>query len=621
MTPTSTPFGLWPSPITPEMLGVKLRLNDAMFDSDGENLVWLEGRDGRNVLVTQRGSDAPRDLSGGVKVGAGVGYGGGDFTVHHNTAFFAGQGRLYRVSLEYGAPKPITPAFGEAASPVVSPDGSHVLYVHTYEGADCLALVDAEGQHWPVRLASGADFYMQPVWHPDSRQIAWVEWNHPQMPWDGTHLMTARLTDEGTALTDIRPIFGDAKIPVFQPAFSPDGRSLAFLANNGEWDQLYMMDMASGELKVIVKGGSLLEPAWIQGMRSLAWSADSTRIFYLENNKGWRSLCVVDVATGKSHKLDISPYTWVSQIDASPTNSDELLLIASAPHIPERVVRWQNGDMQIVRRSSAESVNPAEFAAPQPIEWPAPDGSVVHGLYYPPTSTRATSDGLPPAIVNIHGGPTSSRTSTFNQVAAYFTTRGYAYLEVNHRGSTGYGRNYMLMLRQKWGLYDTEDAVGGAKALAALNYADPQRMVVMGGSAGGYTVLNALEQFPGVFKAGVSLYGVASLFDLLQDTHKFEARYTDSLVGVLPEAAERFKAWSPGMHAEKIKDPLAIFQGADDKVVVPEHAEQIAAALRANKVPHVYRLYAGEGHGWRKTETIIDFYTTLEKFLKQYVLF
>ena len=615
---TLTPFGLWPSPITPEMLGVKLRLNDALFDSDGENLVWLEGRDGRNILVTQRGSDAPRDLSGGVKVGAGVGYGGGDFTVHRNTAFFAGQGRLYRVPLEYGAPTPITPAFGEAASPVVSPDGKQVLYIHTYEGTDALALVDAEGGHWPVRLASNADFYMQPAWHPDGRQIAWVEWNHPQMPWDGTRLMTASL--EGTALTNIQQIFGDVEIPVFQPAFSPDGRSLAFLANDGEWDQLCTVDLVSGERKVLVDGASLLEPAWIQGMRSLAWSADSTRIFYLKNDKGWRSLWVVQVATGVSQQLDIAPYTWVSQVAVSPT-SDGLLLIASAPHIPERVVLWQDGKMQIVRRSSAESVNPAELAVPQPIEWPAPDETVVHGLYYPPTNTRATGEGLPPAIVNIHGGPTSSRTSTFNQVAAYFTTRGYAYLEVNHRGSTGYGRSYMLMLRQKWGLYDTEDAVGGAKALAALGYADPQRIVVMGGSAGGYTVLNALEQFPGVFKAGVNLYGVASLFDLLQDTHKFEARYTDSLVGVLPEAAERFKDWSPVLHAEKIKDPLAIFQGADDKVVVPEHSEKIAAALRANKVPHVYKLYPGEGHGWRKTETIIDFYTTLEKFLKQYVLF
>jgi dipeptidyl aminopeptidase/acylaminoacyl peptidase len=221
----------------------------------------------------------------------------------------------------------------------------------------------------------------------------------------------------------------------------------------------------------------------------------------------------------------------------------------------------------------------------------------------------------------VHGGPTSARVNSYNADAAYFTTRGYAFLEVNYRGSSGYGRSYMLMLRQKWGLLDTEDAAGAAGALAALGLADPQRIVIMGGSSGGYTVLNALIHFPGVFKAGVNLFGVANLFDILSGTHKFEERYNDSLVGALPEAAARYKEWSPVFHAAQITDPVAIFQGADDKVVPPVQSEQIVAALRANKVPHIYKLYAGEGHGFRKTETIIDFYNNLENFLKQYVLF
>lgn len=614
-----TPFGMWPSPISPEMLGAKLRLGDAQFDSDGETLVWLEGRDGHSVLVAQQGLDAPRDISGSIKVGAGVGYGGGDFTVSQGVVIFAGQGRLYRVSFQHGAPEPVTPQFGDAASPAISPDGRRVLFVHSYERKDCLALTDVEGQGWPVKLVSGADFYMQPVWHPDGKQIAWVEWNHPQMPWDGTHLMTA--TVEGGALTNVNHIFGDAETPVLQPAFSPDGRTLAFLANVGEWDQLYTVDLASGEKRILTGGASLLSPAWIQGIRTFAWSADSTRIFYLKNDRGWRTLWAAHTSSGESKQIDIAPYTWASQIAASPTHPDQVAFVGSSPQIAERVLLLQNGKIRIAKRSSAETVNPAAFAIPQPIEWPAPDGTVVHGLYYPPTNTHAAGEGLPPAIVSIHGGPTDSRVASFSPQAAYFTTRGYAYLEVNYRGSTGYGRSYMLMLRHKWGLFDTEDAVGGAKALAALGYADPQRLVVLGSSAGGYTVLNALEQFPGVFKAGVDLFGVASLFDLLFDTHKLEERYTDSLVGVLPQDAERFKAWSPGLHADKIKDPLAIFQGADDKVVIPEHSEQIVATLRANKVPHVYRLYAGEGHGWRKAETVIDYYTTLEKFLKQYVLF
>lgn len=610
------PFGLWPSPVSPEMLGAKMRLDDVQFDSDGETLVWLEGRDGRGVLVAQRGDDAPRDISSGVSVRAGVGYGGGDFTVRNGQAVFAGKGRLYRVPLGHGIPAPITPEFGDLASPVISPDGTRIIFIHTYERVDCLALVDAEGKNWPVKLAGGADFYMQPAWHPGGEQIAWVEWDHPQMPWDGTRLMTARF--ENGALRDIRHIFGDADTPVFQPEFSPDGRYLAFLANDGEWDTLSILDLATNKRRALVKDASLMEPAWVQGMRLIAWSGQ--KLFYLKNDKGWRTLWKLDPDSGESEQVDVAPYHWITQIAAAPA-TERVALIASSAQIPDRIVYFENDKTHIVRRSSSEALDPADLPEPKPIEWPAPDGTVVHGLYYAPLNSRCTGEGLPPAIVQIHGGPTSARTAGFNGQAAFFTTRGYAYLEVNYRGSSGYGRKYMLMLRQRWGLVDTEDAVGGAKALAVLGYADPQRMVIMGGSAGGYTVLNALEQFPGVFKAGIDLFGVANLFDFLIGTHKFEERYNDSLVGILPQDAERLKAWSPALHADKIKDPIAVFQGADDKVVPPEHSEQIVATLRANKVPHVYKLYPGEGHGWRKTETIIDFYNSVDRFLKQYALF
>lgn len=611
------PYGLWPSPISPAMLGAKLRLEDAQFDSDG-SLVWLEALNGVTSLMVKTGADAARDISGGLKVGGGVGYGGGDFTVRHGFAVFASDGRLYRVSLKSGAPQAITPKFGDCAAPAISPDGSQVLFVHTYEGVDCLALTDSVGQGWPSKLVSGADFFMQPAWHPDGKQIAWIEWDHPQMPWDGTRLMRARL-DDGQ-LADVRQIMGSVDLPVFQPEFSPDGRFLAFLANNGEWDSLYLVDLAGGQQRSLVAEAVLIDPAWAQGMRLFAWSADSTRIFYLKNEHGLRTLWVVDIASGESRALDFAPYSWITQI-AAASLGERLALIASSSQITTRVVIYENGQQFIERRSTGESVPVEDLPEPRPIEWPAPDGTVVHGLYYPPTSQRYTSDGLPPTIVNIHGGPTSSRVRSYNADAAYFATRGYAFLEVNYRGSSGYGRSYMLMLRQKWGLLDTEDAAGAAGALAALGLADPQRIVIMGGSSGGYTVLNALIHFPGAFKAGVNLFGVANLFDFLIGTHKFEERYNDSLVGTLPEAAGRYKAWSPVFHAGQIKDPVAVFQGADDKVVPPEHSEQIVAALRANKVPHIYKLYPGEGHGFRKTETIIDFYESLERFLKQYVLF
>jgi dipeptidyl aminopeptidase/acylaminoacyl peptidase len=611
------PYGLWPSPISPAMQGAKLRLDDVQFDGDG-NLVWLESLSGNTALMIKKGANAARDVSAGFKISAGVGYGGGDFAVRNGEAVFVSGGRLYQVSLDSGLPQALTPEFGDCAAPVISADGSQVLFVHTYERADCLALVKMDGHSWPLKLASGADFYMQPTWHPDGKQIAWIEWDHPQMPWDGSRLMTAHL--QGSELTEVRQIFGDIDVPAFQPEYSANGRFLAFLANDGEWDTLYVLDLASGEKRALVKEAVLFEPAWVQGMRLFAWSPDSARIFYLKNDKGWRTLWVADLASGETHVLDCAPYTWINQIAASPVG-EKLALIASSSQIPNRVVTLENGRQSIERRSSSEAVPASELPAPRPIEWPAADGTIVHGLYYPPVSSRFSSEGLPPAIVNIHGGPTSARVSSYNSDAAYFTSRGYGWLEVNYRGSSGYGRTYMLMLRENWGRLDTEDAAGAAGALAALGLADPQRMVIMGGSSGGYTVLNALIHYPGVFKAGVNLFGVSNLFDIIIGTHKFEEHYNDSLVGTLPEAAERYKAWSPVFHSGQIKDPMAVFQGSEDKVVPPEHSEQIVAALRANHVPHIYKLYPGEGHGFRKTENIIDFYESLEKFLKQYVIF
>ena len=611
------PYGLWPSPISPAMQGAKLRLDDVQFDSNG-NLVWLESHSGNTALMLKKGTNAARDISGGLKISAGVGYGGGDFTVRNGMAVFASNGRLYQVSLDSGLPQALTPEFGDCAAPVISPDGSRVLFVHTYEREDCLALVKTGGHSWPLKLSSGADFYMQPTWNPDGKQIAWIEWDHPQMPWDGTRLMTAQVN--GSELTEVRQIFGDFDIPVFQPEYSANGRFLAFLANDGEWDTLYVLDLASGEKRALVKDAVLFEPAWVQGMRLFSWSADSTHIFYLKNEKGWRTLWELELTSGETHALDFAPYTWINQIAVSPLG-EKLALIASSSQIPNRIVTLENGRQCVEKRSSSEAVPTSELPAPRPIEWAAPDGTIVHGLYYPPVSSHFSSEGLPPAIVNIHGGPTSARASSYNSDAAYFASRGYGWLEVNYRGSSGYGRTYMLMLREKWGLLDTEDAVGAAGALAALGLADPRRMVIMGGSSGGYTVLNALIHFPGVFKAGVNLYGVSNLFDIIIGTHKFEEHYNDSLVGELPEAAERYKAWSPVFHSEQIKDPVAVFQGSADKVVPPEHSEQIVAALRANKVPHIYKLYPGEGHGFRKTENIIDFYESLDRFLKQYVIF
>ena len=333
------PYGLWPSPIAPAAMARSLRLHDVQWDSDGRTLVWLEGRSDQGVLVCARDGGVPRDLTDALSVRAQVGYGGGDFTVAHGCVIFAERnGRLYRQPLESGPARLLTPAFGHAAAPTLSPDGRWVLFVHSYERSDALALVDRDGALWPLKLVTGSDFYMQPVWHPDGDHIAWIEWDHPNMPWDGTRLKMARLAGDPPRLESASLVAGDLDTPAFQPAFSPDGRWLSFILGDGEFDRLYLLDLATGQRRVLVEGAVLAEPAWAQGQRTHAWSHDSRRIFYLRNDRGFLSLWVVDVASGRSTAID-APYTALGQIAASPVD-DRVAVIASSSQTPPRVAVW-----------------------------------------------------------------------------------------------------------------------------------------------------------------------------------------------------------------------------------------------------------------------------------------
>lgn len=608
------PFGTWPSPISAEMLGNQKRLDDVQITPDGRTLAWTEGVSGRTTLYVQRGDDAPRALFDDLSIRPGVGYGGGGFALHNAFAVFVANGRLYRAPLGRGLPSPITPTFGGAAAPAISGDGRWVAFVHTFEEQDTLAIVDAEGRDWPVRAAQGADFYMQPVWSPTEALLAWLEWDFPNMPWDGTRLQIGRW--HNGRLQDVQTLAGDTQTPIFQPAFSPDGRYLSFIAGDGEWDTLWLYDLRSGKRRALVSDGVFMQPAWVQGMRTHAW-LDAETIILIQNRNGFARLLQISL-DGAQQTLDITPYTWLKQPAAA---AGRMAFVAAASHISNRIITRRDNTWLVLARSSAENI-PAEYL-PQAysIQWTAEDGSTVHGLYYAPASAEYQSEGLPPAILSIHGGPTSQRVAEYNPLAAYFASRGYAWLEVNYRGSTGYGRSYQQALYGRWGEVDTEDAAGAARALIAQNLADPQRLVIYGGSAGGYTVYNALIHSPGLFRAGVALYGVSDLFALNLDTHKFEKHYNDKLVGKLPEAAEKYRAWSPIFHADKIRDPLAVFQGSEDPVVPPSQSERIVAALRSNRVPHIYHVYEGEGHGWRKTETLRDFYPRVERFLLTHVLF
>ncbi len=621
------PYGTWPSPISPRDMGAALRLGGLAWDSDRERLVWLEGRGTQGVLMCgDESPDAPREVSAGRTVRATLGYGGGDFTVSGGVVFYLSEDRLYRQSLDRGRPKAITPALGECASPAVSADGRWIVYVDSADGVDGLAVVDADGTAWPRRFAYGSDFCMQPRWHPSGDMLAWVAWDFPQMPWDGTRLELARVvpgSDGWPVVADRTVVAGGERVAIFQPEFSPDGRYLAYISDESGWGSLHLRDLGSGEVRLLVgEDAELGLPAWSQDVRTYAWSSDSAAIYYCRHSRGYAHLWSVRVDSGERQPVPgLQEYSRISQVVAS--RGGQIAFLAAGVGVPRRVVSMDPGagTVRVRARSEAEALGPAEISEPLPVTWRSIDGDTVHGLYYPPQSSSYEGPGLPPLIVRAHGGPTSQVFAEYSPAVLFFTTRGYAVLEVNYRGSTGYGRAYADKLLGTWGIVDSDDAVSGARHAAEQGWADPTRMVIMGGSAGGYTVLQSLIRYPGTFRAGVCLYGVADLFGLASDTHKFERHYTDLLVGRLPEASDLYRQRSPVFNAERISDPIAVFQGEDDRVVPRTQSDAIVAVLRSRGVPHEYHLYPGEGHGWRRPETIEQFYTAVLAFLTRMVLY
>ncbi|HVA45069.1 MAG TPA: prolyl oligopeptidase family serine peptidase [Pirellulales bacterium] len=622
-------FGLWSSPITPASLAEGRRLDGVAWDSDGQTLVWLEGRSGRGVLVAATGDDAPRDLTADLSVRAEVGYGGGDFTVHGGWVYFVVHktGRIYRQPLSGGGATAITPAFGQAAAPVVSPDGRWLAYVHHDDPHDRIAVVDAAGKGWPQILTAGRDFYLQPRWSADGKQFSWIGWDHPNMPWDGTRLYLADVIegDGLPRLSNVRQIAGGDDVAIFQPEFTRDGRFLVYVSDETGWGRLAAQELATGQARWLTpEGVEFGMPAWVQDMRTYAICADGRTLVAAGNQNGRHRLQVLDIVeTGKADAIDdLAGYGDVSSIAASPAGA-KFAFIASGPKTPPRVVTHdlQTNQTHVLARSAGETVPAASLADCQAITWDTAGGSEAHGLLYRPASEEFEGTGRPPLIVLIHGGPTSQVRAGWRAEAQFFATRGYAVLLVNYRGSTGYGRDYMLRLRGNWGICDVEDAVSGMRHLADADEIDGQRTVIMGGSAGGFTVLQTMVVEPEAFTAGISLYGVANQFSLASDTHKFESRYLDSMLGPLPEAAAVYRERSPVFHAAKIRRPLAVFQGGIDTVVPKDQAESIVEALRRNGTPHIYHVYDDEGHGWRKRETIEHFYRAVEEFLKRHVIF
>ena len=623
----SKPYGTWDSPISGASISSGVSLRDVQWNSAGDTIVWWENRGKIGALLAQTGLDAPRELTDKSLIVAGrVGYGGAAFTVGAGQVIFAANGRLYKQALAGGSPQAIAPQFGSYAAPALSPDGNWAAFVHSYERVDGIALVDADGEYFPRKLAYGTDFVMQPTWHPAGAHLAFVAWNHPQMPWNGSELRLIQLAADPSGFPyaeSIVTLAGDLDTAIFQPQFSPDGRWLAYVSDASGWGQIYIYDLERQEHRRLTTAQAEHgAPAWVQGLRTYGWAADGQSLCYLENARGFFSLRRCHLETAESEPIPgLEPYTELEQIAVSPQRP-AVAVIASSSSIPPRVISLdrQHGE-RIHRRRQTENLKANQLSAAQAITWPGDDGGDVHGLYYPPPIQDEMPPGQPPLVVQVHGGPTSQSRAGYENGVQFFTTRGYAVLQVNHRGSAGYGKAYMDMHRGNWGIYDVADSVAGARHLAQKGWIDISKTVIMGGSAGGFTVLQSLIDHPGFYKAGICSYGVSNQFGLLMDTHKFEERYTFWLLGELPEAADVYRQRSPVFHADKIQDPILVFQGADDAVVPQNQSDDIVASLKRRGVPHEYCLFEGEGHGWRQPQTIERYYSKIERFLLQYVIY
>lgn len=620
-------YGLWESSLSAEMVAQSAGISDVQWAGDGETLVWLQRRDGRGVLMVAHPGGAPRPINDRLSVRGGVGYGGGEFRVFDDRVFFAADdGRLYRAELDCGIPEPITPEWGSVASPAVSPDGEHVAYVHHHSDVDRIAVVDAEGQKWPSIACEGADFYMHPAFSPDGNELVWVEWDHPNMPWNGSLVCTATVerSQGGLVVGSPKTIAGADDVACHQPAYSPDGTYLSYLTDeSGHWQLVLRNRKTDEESTISAEGVEYGGPAWVQGQQFYGWRGDSEGVVAIASKEGVKQVDRLGV-DGERVELDaVDDYTAFGQISVSPTG--RCAAICSSSSIPARIVEFSDGgDARVRVHSSSERLYDEELADVRPVSWPSGDDGpieTVYGLYYPPTNPCFEADGKPPAIVMIHGGPTSQRVATWEPSNQYFATRGWAVLDVNYRGSTGYGREYMEALFGEWGVLDVDDAIGGAEFLAGEGLADGDRIAVMGGSAGGYTVLQALVTHPGAFKAGVAKYGISNLFELQRGTHKFESHYNDTMVGELPEASEEYRERSPLFSADAIEDAVALFHGSEDEVVPPNQSEMIAESLARRGVPHLHHVYEGEGHGWRRSDTVVDFHERALEFLVEQVVF
>jgi dipeptidyl aminopeptidase/acylaminoacyl peptidase len=603
--PATLPFGAWKSPLSASRVTAgTLRFDHLVLD--GQDVYWIEGRaseGGRSVVVrrTPNGAIAdstPPEFNVRSRVHE---YGGSAFTVHRGVVYFSNfaDQRVYQLP-PGGVARAITREQYFYADGCVDAARERLLFVredHATTGREpinSIAAVSCDGEREEV-LVSGADFYSDPIISPDGRQLAWLEWRHPNMPWDGTELWVAPVGSDGS-LGERRKVAGGRSESIFQPEWSPDGRLYFASDRTGFWnlyregDLLHRRDADFGKAQ------------WIFSQNTYAF-IDAARIAasYTEDGR-WKLACI-DTATGRLAPIPLA----LEPTDVIRADRDAIYFIGGSPTDARAVVRLPLATMtpEILRAATTDVIDRAWISVPEAITFRS-GGDDVHAFYYPPTNPEvvAPAGDKPPLLVLSHGGPTDQATDVLEARTQFWTSRGFAVVDVNYGGSSGFGRAYRDRLNGTWGMVDVADCVNAARYLVDTGRVDPNRLCIRGGSAGGYTTLAALT-FYDLFKAGASYYGISDIEVLAHDTHKFESRYCDTLIGPYPAERQKYVERSPIHFTDRLSSALILFQGLEDKVVPPNQSEMMADAVRRKGLPVAYLAYPGEQHGFRKAENIV----------------
>jgi dipeptidyl aminopeptidase/acylaminoacyl peptidase len=607
------PYGSWASPITADLLlKGTVNMRNQMVRWDGDDLYWSELRphEGGRIVVCRRGTDGtisdvtPRGYNARTRVHE---YGGGHFAVSGGSVWFTNykDQRLYRQDAG-GEPRPITVAADIRHADMIVDGKRQLVFAvredHTTgasEAVNSIVALDADGKREATTVAAGNDFYSSPKLSPDGSKLAWTTWNHPNMPWDGCELWIGALDREGR-VTSSRKIAGGPGESIVQPEWSPPGE-LYFVSDRSNWWNLYRA-RGEGDEPVWSHAAEFGAPQWTFGMRFYDFGGPDEIVGLYSNNHGTR-LGRLELGEGKVDEVELL-YTALSSLQVSGRKA---ALFAGSAALAERllVVDLDTLAQEVVKVSNPAHIDPGFLSMPKPFEFPTENGLIAHASYFAPKSQdfEAPPGEKPPLVVHCHGGPTASGGPAYPFEYQYWTSRGFAIVDVNYGGSSGYGRAYRLRLSGNWGVVDVDDCINAARHLVERGLADPERISITGGSAGGYTVLLSLTRRK-FYAAGASHFGIGDLVSFVKETHKFESRYVDTLVGPYPERADLYRERSAINYADDMSCPVILFQGLEDKIVPPDQAEMFAAACEKKKLPHAYVAFEGEQHGFRQDKNI-----------------